>query len=277
MRRLLRHRAGGATGWSRSAWTTLVAAPCVVTLLVALVGPVLAPHRRDAIVGQPYQGASSSGPLLGTDHLGHDVMSLLLYGARGIVVLPLLAVVVGTVIGVPLGILAGLRTTWLSRTIQQITAVLLVLPPLLAVLIVVGTGASTAVVVAVVGALGAVSTIRYLRTATARVATSGYLEYAYSIRESSWSILVREVVPALVDPILADVGLRLVSSVYLVAALSFLNLAPLGGQNWASMVADNADAGGLNTLALLAPGLCIVAFTVSANLLADQLAHRVRG
>jgi ABC-type dipeptide/oligopeptide/nickel transport system permease subunit len=80
-----------------------------------------------------------------------------------------------------------------------------------------------------------------------------------------------------VGPILADAGLRLVGAVYLVASLSFLGLVPLGGQNWASMVADNADAGGLNTAALLAPGLCIVAFAVSINLLGDRLAARLRG
>ncbi len=263
-------RRGAALGW------TLVAVPAVATVLLAFAGTWLAPHRAAAIVGPPYQ-PRGHGLILGTDHVGHDVWSQLLSGARGIVIVPLLAVAVGTMVGVPLGLAAGWRTSWVTRLVLVVAELLLVLPPLLVVLIALQANASTIAIVLVVGVLGAVSSVRYLRSAAARAATSGYLEHAVALGESRSAVLLRELVPALFGPILADAGLRLVGAVYLIASLSFLGVSPLGGQNWAGMIADNGDAGGLNTAALLAPGLCIVALTVSVNLLADRLAARLRG
>lgn len=261
--------------WGRLGWL-LIAAPGVLTVVLAGFGTWWAPHRVEAIVGPPYQPASAA-LLLGTDHLGHDVVSGLLSGARGLVIVPVLAVLVGSLIGVPLGLAAGWRASGATRLILAASELLLVLPPLLIVLLALNADSSTIAAILVVGALGAVTSIRYLRTATARAATSGYLEHAVALGERPISILFRELVPALLGPILTDAGVRLVGAVYLVASLSFLGLSPLGGTNWASMLAANTDAGGLNTAALLAPGVAIVAFAVSVNLLADRLAGRLRG
>jgi peptide/nickel transport system permease protein len=260
----------------RTVALVLVAAPVVLGAALAVVGPHLAPHRVDAIVGIPYEPARP-GLALGTDHLGRDVLSGLLAGARGVVVVPVLAVALGSVVAVPLGLLAGWRSGRGSRLVLRATELLLVLPPLLVLLIVVGSRAPAGLVVAVVALLGVPASVRYLRGATARVAGSGYVEHAVALGERRTAILARELVPVLAGPILTDAGQRLVGSIYLVATLSFLGFAPIGGQNWATMVAANADAGGLNPAALLAPGLCVVAFTVSANLLADRLAGRLRG
>lgn len=265
----------GRRAWSTPLGWGLMVLPAVATLLLAIAGPWLAPHRVGAIVGPPYQ-PGGHGLIFGTDHLGRDVLSGLLCGARGIVLVPLAAVAVGTVVGVPLGLLAGWRTGWSTRLILMVAELLLVLPPLLVVLIALNANASTIATVLVVGLLGTFTSIRYLRTAAARAAASGYIEHAVALGESRIAILIRELTPALLGPILADAGLRLVGAAYLVASLSFLGLVPLGGQNWAGMVADNADAGGLNTAALLAPGLCIAVFAVSVNLLADRLAVRLR-
>jgi peptide/nickel transport system permease protein len=260
----------------RTVALVLVAAPVVLGAALAVAGPHLAPHRVDAIVGIPYEPARPGLPL-GTDHLGRDVVSGLLAGARGVVVVPVLAVALGSVVAVPLGLLAGWRSGRGSRLVLRATELLLVLPPLLVLLIVVGSRAPAGLVVAVVALLGVPASVRYLRGATARVAGSGYVEHALSMGERRTAILVRELMPALAGPILTDAGLRLVGSVYLVASLSFLGFAPVGGENWATMVARNADAGGLNPAALVAPGLSVVAFTVSVNLLADRLASRLRG
>lgn len=254
----------------------LVAAPALLAVVLAVAGPQLAPHRVDAIVGIPYEPARPGLPL-GTDHLGHDVVSGLLAGARGVVVVPVVAVTLGSLIAVPLGLLVGWRSGRGSRLLLRASELLLVLPPLLVLLIVVGSRAPAALVVVVIALLGVPASIRYLRGATARVARSGYLEHAIAIGERRTTILTRELVPVMLGPILTDAGLRLVGAVYLVATLSFLGLAPGGGQNWATMVAQNADAGGLSPVALLAPGLCVVAFTVSVNLLADRVAGRLRG
>ncbi|MGN9913923.1 ABC transporter permease subunit [Phytohabitans sp. LJ34] len=263
-------------GRLRTVALVLVAAPAALAAALALAGPHLAPHRGDAIVGIPYEPARPGLPL-GTDHLGRDVLSGLLAGARGVVVVPVLAVALGSLVAVPLGLLAGWRSGRGSRLLLRATELLLVLPPLLVLVIVVGSRAPAGLVVAVVALLGVPTSVRYLRGAAARVAGSGYVEHAVAMGERRTAILARELAPALAGPILTDAGLRLVGSIYLVATLSFLGFAPIGGQNWATMVARNADAGGLNPAALLAPGLCVVAFTVSVNLLADRLAGRLRG
>lgn len=259
----------------RAVVLALVAMPTLLAAVLTLAGPRLAPHRVDAIVGIPYEPARPGLPL-GTDHLGRDVVSGLLAGARGVVLAPVLAVALGSLIAVPLGLLAGWRSGRGSRLVLRASELLLVLPPLLVLLIVVGAQAPAALIVAVVALLGVPASVRYLRGATARVAHSGYLEHAIAVGERRTAILSRELAPVLAGPILTDAGLRLVGSVYLVASLSFLGFAPIGGPNWATMVAQNAEAGGLNPAALLAPGLCIVAFTVSVNLLADRLAGRLR-
>lgn len=260
----------------RTVGPALMAMPALLAVALTLAGPQLAPHRVDAIVGIPYEPARPGLPL-GTDHLGRDVVSGLLAGARGVVLAPVLAVALGSLVAVSWGLLAGWQPGRGSRLVLRASELLLVLPPLLVLLIVVGARAPAALVVVVVALLGVPASVRYLRGATARVAHSGYLEHAIAVGERRTAILARELMPVLAGPILTDAGLRLVGSVYLVASLSFLGFVPVGGPNWATMVAQNVDAGALNPAALLAPGLCIVAFTVSVNLLADRLAGRLRG
>jgi peptide/nickel transport system permease protein len=193
---------------------------------------------------------------------------------------PVLATALGTLFGCGLGLVTGWYGGRLSAFGLRAAELLLVVPPLLITVLALNAaaGAGFAVLVCVVALLGVPSAMRFSRAATMTVSARGYLDHAVAIGEPTPALLLRELLPTIAAPVLADAGLRLVGAIYVVASLSFLGLG--GGaleSSWASMVAANVVGVALNPWALVAPALCIVAFAVSVNLVADRFADVFRG
>jgi peptide/nickel transport system permease protein len=241
---------------------------------VALLGPFLAPHAPDEPVGIPLTGPAE-GQLLGTDFLGRDVLSRVLWGGRSVLLLAGAATLLAYGIGGLAGVVAGYDRRLLDGTIMRGVDVLLSFQALIFLLVLVtGTGTSKAVLVIGVALVQAPLVARVVRTATVEQSVRGFVEAAVARGESTQAILRREIIPNIVAPVAADAGLRLTYSIILVASVNFLGLGlQPPAADWALMVSENRSGLDLNPFVILAPTILIAVLTIAVNLVGDAVAR----
>jgi peptide/nickel transport system permease protein len=249
--------------------------PALAMTLVAVVGPLLAPHRIDEPVTAPYAPPGAGVPL-GGDQLGRDVLSRLLSGGQDLLVMATVIALLVTAIAAVLGAVAALRPG-LGQLIERTADTLMLVPVVLALVLVVlswpGSDQVALVVAAVV--LGVPYATRIVAGAAAPIAASGYVETAVASGEWLAYLVWREVLPNLRSTLLALLGLRFVEGVYVVSTAAFLQLGPRPPEaNWALMVRENGAGVLLNPWAVVVPALTIGLLALSVNLAADALAPR---
>jgi peptide/nickel transport system permease protein len=244
-------------------------------ILIAAIGPALAPHPFDKTLGPPFASPSSAYPL-GTDQLGRDVLSRVLTGGRAVILFAVLATLATIVIGCTLGMLAGLKGGWIDEAIMRPLDVAIAVPPLLLVLILVAVLARSPVTIAIVVAVAGVPILaRIVRSVSLHVATTGFVEAARARGEGSSYIVFREVLPNVMNTVLADAGVRFVAAIYLIASASFLGLgAQPPAADWPVMIAENRQGIDIQPWGVLAPAVMIVGFVVSVGILAQHLQRR---
>ncbi|MFI6824132.1 ABC transporter permease [Micromonospora sp. NPDC050187] len=253
-----------------------VAGAAVGILVFALAGPWFAPHTPTEVVGLPFTPPRPGHPL-GTDYLGSDVLSRLLHGGRTVVALSAAATVVAYLAGTAAGILAGLRRRADSVILRPVDVLLAIPPFLVLAVLATATGRGTLVVVTASALANLPGIIRVVRAATLQVAVRGYVEVALARGESWPRIAVRDVLPNIAAPVLADLGSRTAGTIAMVAGANFLGLGlQPPAADWALMVAENRTGLVLQPWAVLAPAVLIAALTVTLNLGGDEIAARLR-
>lgn len=254
------HSAEGLTGVSL----------LILVLGVALIGPLVAPHPLAHPIGAPGMTPSGAAPL-GTDFLGRDVLSRVLHGGLPVLWLAAASIALTYLIGISVGMLAGLSRSVLDPILMRSVDVLLVFPPLLALLVLVtGRGSSTGVLIIGIVVVLFPGVARLVRSATLEVSVSGFVEAAIVRGENRLAVMRREILPNISHSILADLGVRFGASVILAASVNFLGL---GSQppaaNWGLMIAENRLIISGNPWAVVAPAVLLAAVTVAVNLLSD--------
>ncbi|MDA4890616.1 ABC transporter permease subunit [Streptomyces sp. MS2A] len=245
-------------------------------LLLALLGPLAAPHSPTEQLAAPFQQPDGRF-LLGTDVLGRDVTSRVLSGGRTIVLTALAGTAAAGAVGVMAGVLAAMASRRLGDLLLRCVDALAVLPALLVVLVLAAgfPGSDTALVAAVALATAPFST-RVLRAAADTVLSSGYVEAALARGDTRRAVLRHDVLPNIAGPALMDTALRLVASLHLTATAGFLGLGPGGAApDWGRMVSENAPGATLAATPFLAPALLLVLLSVCVGLLAGRLADLV--
>ena len=248
---------------------------CVVllaVLLLAVFGPVIAPHDRGAVVSLPFD---TEVGVFGTDHLGRDVLSRILHGGRPIVIIPVVATALATLIGGVLGVAAAALQR--DDVIMRVMDVFAVIPSILVALVLFHRFGAQHWVLALAVIIASIPfTTRYARAVAFPIIHSAYVEQARMIGESAPIILIRDVAPNLARPLLADAGLRFIGAIYLVAAAGFLGFGPPPpSTDWGSMISENIGGAGLNPWATIAPSIMVLLLTIPTNLLADRFARQV--
>jgi peptide/nickel transport system permease protein len=243
-------------------------------IAVALFGPLAAPHSPTQPVGTPLSGPSSHA-LLGTDYLGRDVLSRLLYGGRSVLGLAAAATILAYVLGLSIGLIAGYRRSFIDPLLMRSVDVMLCFPPLLFLLVLIaGAGSSVAVLIIGVAVVQAPQISRIVRTATLEVSVRGYVEAAIARGERAPSVIIREVLPNILGPVLVDAGLRFTYSILIIASVNFLGLGlQPPNSDWALMIGENRSYLAVNSLAVLAPAAMIAILTIGVNLTGDAVAR----
>ncbi len=241
---------------------------CFVVFAIAFLGPFLVRQSPTAIVGFPLEPGTG---LLGTDFLGRDVLSRILVGGRGVILLALVSTFAGYLLGAVVGLAAGYSRSGLDTSLMRVMDILLGFPPLLFVLVIAaGLGHSWVGLVLAVAVIQLPSIARVVRGATLGQVGRPFVEAAVARGEHTSSILRREILPNIARPMLADAGLRLTWSILLIAAVSFLGLGDQPpASNWALMIAENRTGLALQPWPVVVPAILIALLTIGVNLLAD--------
>jgi peptide/nickel transport system permease protein len=250
------------------------AAIVLFVVAVALFGPLVAPHSPNEPVGAPLTGPSSVA-LLGTDNLGRDVLSRVLYGGRSVLGLAAAATALAYLLGLAIGLVAGYTRSVVDPVLMRSVDVLLCFPPLLFLLVLIaGAGSSVAVLIIGVAVVQAPQISRIVRTATLEVSVRGYVEAAVARGERAPAVIVREVLPNILGPVLVDAGLRFTYSILIIASVNFLGLGlQPPSSDWALMIGENRTYLAVQSLAVLAPAAMIAILTIGVNLTGDAVAR----
>jgi len=247
----------------------------VVTLLIvafAILAPFVSPYGENETAGPPY----SKDGIFGTDYLGQDVLSRLMHGGQGILLISVLATALGMVVGVLIGVVAAYSGGWWDEVIMRLNDVLLAFPQILLALVVLTALQNPApwVIVLLVGASHAPRVARVARGVALGIVSRDFVVAAEALGEKRSRVILAEVLPNMTGPLLAEAGLRLTYSIGLVAALGFLGFAAdPGAANWGQMMNENRLGLPTQPWAVVAPVLMIAIFTIATNLMADGLAQ----
>ena len=249
-----------------------------LVILVAIFGPLFAPHSPTELVGPPFH-PPTSGSILGTDYVGEDVFSRVLWGGRFILWMAFLAGLVGTAGGTALGVIAGYSRKWTDEAIMRSLDVLLALPAVVFVLLFVSMLGSSPVLIAVLVGVAWMPTVaRTVRAATLEIVHREFIEAAEVLGTPRRRILINDVLPNLMTLVLVEFGLRCAWSVAMVAAMSFLGfgVAPPRA-DWGLMINENSIGLSQQPWAVVAPVVCIALFSIGISLLADGLSRALAG
>lgn len=246
----------------------------VFWVLMAVFAPLLTPYDpvRDQDWEVPNIGPSAAHPL-GTDDLGRDLLSRLLYGARVILVLAPLAVFCSLLVGSTLGLVAGYLGGITDELVMRILDAMMAFPTILLFLIIIAAmGASPTNVVLAITIGGAPGIARLVRSLAMDIRTRDYIAAAELRGESALYIMFVEILPNARGPIIVDAMLRVGYAVFSIGTLGFLGLGlPPPSPDWGSMVARGRLYIWSNPWAVLWPALAISSLVVGLNLFADGL------
>lgn len=246
--------------------------------VVAILAPLIAPHGQATVLGAQFEPWGGSYPL-GTDALGRDMLSRLIWGARNTVGVALAATLLAFVLGSITGLLAAARRGWVDMALSRIVDVLMAVPALIFTLLALSAlGPGVMNLILVIGILDSTRVFRLARATAMDVMVMDYVEAARLRGENTWWIIRREVLPNIAAPLVAEFGLRFCFAFLMVSALSFLGLGlPPPLADWGGMVRDNAALISFGDITPMLPALCIAVLTIAVNFVVDWFLHRAAG
>lgn len=256
----------------------------LIYVLVALFAPFIAPYGEAEVFPIPYAPWSSEF-VFGTDQIGRDIFSRLIYGARNTVGIAVATTALAFIIGGVLGLAAAIARGWLDQLLSRTVDVLMAIPSLIFALVLLSIFGSTVTnLIIIIAVLDSTRVFRLTRAVSINVVVMDYVEAARLRGEGLIWIMRREILPNIMPPLIAEFGLRFCFVFLTIAALSFLGVGiqpPTA--DWGSMVRENASliqfaqydlkAG----LTPLLPAAAIAILTVAVNFVVDWFLHKTSG
>ncbi len=253
-------------------------------VFVALFAPVLTPFGESEIVGAEFEPWGTVGEqgktfILGTDNLGRDMLTRLLFGARNTIGIAFVTTCLAFLIGGVSGILAAALGGWVDQALSRLVDILMAIPALIfSLLLLTIFGTSIPVLIVIIAVLDSTRVFRLARAVSLNVVVMDFVEAARLRGEGIGWITLREVLPNIRPPLVAEFGLRFCFVFLTIAALSFLGLGiqpPTA--DWGSMVRDNATLITYGDVTPLLPAAAIALLTVGVNFVVDWFLHKTSG
>jgi peptide/nickel transport system permease protein len=250
----------------------------LVYFLVALLAPMLAPFPERQVVGAQYLPWEAPY-YLGTDNLGRDMLTRLIYGARNTVGIAFATTALAFVIGSVLGLWAATVGGWIDQVLSRLVDALMAIPALIfSLLLLTIFGTSITTLILVIATIDATRVFRLARSVAQGIVVMDFIEAAKLRGEGVWRLITREILPNALAPLVAEFGLRFCFVFLAISALSFLGLGiqpPTA--DWGSMVRENATLINFGDVTPLLPAGAIALLTVAVNFVVDWQLHRASG
>jgi peptide/nickel transport system permease protein len=249
-----------------------------ILVLIALFGPLVAPHSPTEFIGVPNTGPSSDA-LFGTDALGRDVWSRFLNGGRSVLWMSAAATLLGVGLGVVIGLVAAYSRNWLDDVLMRGSDVVLAFPQIILALLAVSALGPKLWLIVLVVAIGHVPRVaRVIRGAAQVVVERDFVMAAEAVGEKRSRIVLGELLPNVTSPLLVELGLRMTFSIGLIAAVSFLGFGiQPPASDWGLMINENRLSITVQQWSVLLPVLAIGFLTVGTNLITDGIARAAIG
>ena len=259
-----------------TAWVGL--AIIVFYVFLAVFAPLLTPYGESEVVGYEFEPWGENF-ILGTDNLGRDMMTRLIYGARNTIGIAFITTALTFMMGSVTGFMAATLGGWFDQALSRVVDILMAIPSLIfALLILTITGTSIPALIIVIAVLDSTRVFRLARAVSMNVVVMDYVEVAKLRGEGIWWIMIREVLPNATAPLVAEFGLRFCFVFLFISALSFLGLGiqpPTA--DWGSMVRDNATLITFGDITPLLPAGAIAMLTVGVNFVVDWFLQLTSG
>lgn len=250
---------------------------CLTALFVlsAIFAPWIAPYPLDLAVGGVWEDPSSEY-WLGTDTIGRDILSRLIYGGQITIFVALASSLLAFSLGAFFGFLAAVKGGWTDQVLSRIVDLMMAIPSLIVALVILSVlPLNLTVLILVMGILDSTRVFRLARAVAMDIAVMDYVEAAKLRGEGQVWVIFREILPNALSPLVAEFGLRFIFAVLFISTLSFLGLGiqpPLA--DWGGMVKENKDGLIYGKAAALMPAAAIAALAISVNLVADWVLGR---
>ena len=249
----------------------------ITTLLIlsAIFAPLIAPYGIGQIVGGVWEPATAEH-WLGTDNLGRDLLTRMIYGGRITIFIAAVATALSFILGSVLGFTAAVVGGWFDTVMSRVVDLLMSIPTLIFGLVVLSVlPASTLTLILVMGILDSTRVYRLARAVAVDINVMDFVEAAKLRGEGRAWIIFREILPNALSPLVAELGLRFIFAVLFLSALSFLGLGVQPPESdWGGMVKENKEGIVFGIPAALIPAAAIAALAISVNLVADWILNR---
>jgi peptide/nickel transport system permease protein len=243
--------------------------------LAALFAPWVAPYGMAQTVGDVWE-PSSAEFWLGTDQIGRDLLTRIIYGGRTTIFIATAATIVSFVTGSVLGFLAAVTGGWVDQALSRFVDLIMSIPSLILALVILSSIEATVfVLIMIMGLLDSTRVYRLARAVAVDISVMDYVEAARLRGEKLGWIIFREILPNALSPLVAELGLRFIFMILFISTLSFLGIGvqpPLA--DWGGIVKENKDGINFGIGAALYPAIAIATLAISVNLVADWILNR---
>ena len=247
-------------------------------VFLAIFAPVISPYGETEIVGEQFEPWGEAY-WLGTDNLGRDMATRLIYGARNTIGIAFITTCLAFAIGITMGFLASTLGGWVDQLASRVVDILMAIPSLIfALLLLTIFGTSVLSLVIIIAVLDSTRVFRLSRAVSQGIVVMDYVEVSRLRGEGLWYIMRHEILPNAMPPLVAEFGLRFCFVFLFISALSFLGLGiqpPTA--DWGSMVRANATLITFGDLTPLLPAGSIALLTVGVNFVVDWFLHKTSG
>lgn len=245
----------------------------LVVIICAVAAPLVTSSSPTKISIRDRLRPPSLQHPFGTDHLGRDIFTQIVYGARLSILVAVVSVAIAAVVGIPLGLVAGYFGHWIDNVISRFMDVIFAFPSLLlAIAVVAFLGPSIVNVMLAIGVVYIASVCRVTRSAVLTVKHLGYIDAAVVLGYPRWMVIFGQILPNAMGPIVVQLTLLIARAILYEASLSFLGLGtPPPTPSWGRMISDARSYLQVAPWTALAPGMTIVFVVLAVNFVGDGI------